>query len=53
MASAIVGAGETWITELELDALLELVELGDTSGAGGKEPVLVRAAADDAAGGAP
>ncbi len=51
MASAIVGAGETWITELELDALLELVELGDTSGAGGGEPVLARAAAHDGGGG--
>ncbi len=29
MASEIVGSGETWITELPPDALLELVELGD------------------------
>ncbi|HEX6256267.1 MAG TPA: SNF2-related protein [Euzebyales bacterium] len=33
MASAVVGSGETWITELEPDALLELVELSDGTGA--------------------
>ena len=31
MASAVVGAGETWITELDPDALLDLVELSDSS----------------------
>ena len=31
MASAVVGAGETWITELDPDALLELVELSDSA----------------------
>ncbi|HSJ45068.1 MAG TPA: DEAD/DEAH box helicase [Euzebyales bacterium] len=45
MASAVVGAGETWITELEPDALLELVELSDSS-RGGDAPAL---AAVDAA----
>jgi SNF2 family DNA or RNA helicase len=29
MAEAIVGAGETWITELDVDQILELVELSD------------------------
>ena len=29
MAQAVVGAGETWITELEIDQLLDLVELSD------------------------
>ena len=31
MASAVVGAGETWITELDPEALLALVELSDSS----------------------
>jgi superfamily II DNA or RNA helicase len=43
MASAVVGPGETWITELEPDALLELVELSDDGGAA-REMVTVDAA---------
>jgi superfamily II DNA or RNA helicase len=31
IADAVVGPGETWITELDVDQLLELVELSDAS----------------------
>jgi superfamily II DNA or RNA helicase len=31
MADAVIGSGETWITELDVDQLLELVKLGDTT----------------------
>jgi hypothetical protein len=31
MADAVIGSGETWITELEVDQLLELVELGSAT----------------------
>jgi SNF2 family DNA or RNA helicase len=51
MASAVVGAGETWITELDPDALLELVELSDSARAADS---FALASADAAAtGGAP
>ncbi|MBW3604048.1 MAG: DEAD/DEAH box helicase [Actinobacteria bacterium] len=43
MAAAVVGSTETWITELEPDALLELVRLRDGSDTG---PVLAHTAAD-------
>jgi SNF2 family DNA or RNA helicase len=33
IAEAVVGAGETWITELDVEQLLELVELSDPSAA--------------------
>jgi superfamily II DNA or RNA helicase len=33
IAEAVVGAGETWITELDVEQLLELVELSDSSAA--------------------
>ena len=34
MADAVIGSGETWITELDVHQLLDLVELNDTSAAG-------------------
>jgi hypothetical protein len=34
-----VGAGETWITELQVDQLLELVALNDDAAAGAGELV--------------
>jgi len=39
IAEAVVGAGETWITELEVDQLLELVALNDGTAAGAGELV--------------
>jgi superfamily II DNA or RNA helicase len=44
IASAVVGAGETWITELEPDALVELVQLSDTA----RDPGALALAAADA-----
>jgi SNF2 family DNA or RNA helicase len=39
IAEAVVGAGETWITELQVDQLLELVALNDDAAAGAGELV--------------
>jgi SNF2 family DNA or RNA helicase len=39
IAEAVVGAGETWITELEVDQLLEIVALNDDTAAGAGELV--------------
>jgi hypothetical protein len=48
MAAAVVGSGETWITELEPDALLELVELSD--GVGGPRAMVTADASAPVAG---
>jgi SNF2 family DNA or RNA helicase len=49
VASAVVGAGETWITELERDALLDLVALSDATRS--PAPAVAHAASDPRGGG--